>query len=513
MLPVGSEGQRTPAGSRLNQGEQSSNKNVNCQFKHSVKRRQAIQKLGLSLSAGVGLPWLSACEKPDPEPEVRYDGTVAVIGAGAAGLYAAEILRAKGIKVLILEASKELGGRVKSLRNQPVEVRNLIVADFPVELGAEMVKGTDSVFGKIVANRNLPTINLDEISKPVFVLGNQAKNAAGWAADPDFQAQKAFVEGIRNYTGTGQSVLQAASAIATRAQALINSQVANVFGSSADRVGIKGIADSLKARKHDNKTIVMRGNPMQDIILSQFANSAAAVQLNQVVKSINYNADPVIITTAEGKTFEANKVIVTVPVSILKSGSIQFSPSLPTEKSTALTRIEMDAAIRVVLEFRKNFWGEDTTFIWGGSSAIQIFNAGVARSRFFQTTTITVYGPKAAALAALSKGAMVAALLGELDLIYNGQATQFIRRDLVSNEILAVTYDWSKEEFIKGGISYLTPAGSLTDRETLGKPVGSRLFFAGEATDAAGDAGTVNGALASAEKAAQQVIDSILAAS
>lgn len=444
---------------------------------------------------------------------MRYEGTVAVIGAGAAGLYAAEILRAKGINVLVLEAGKELGGRVRSLRNQPAEVRNLVIADFPVELGAEVIKGTDSIFGKIVSNLNLPTLNLDDISKPVFVLGNQAKSASAWSADADFLAQKTFVDGIRNYAGAGQSVLQAAAGIATRALALINSQVANVFGSSADRVGIKGIADSLKARKHDNKTIVLRGNPMQDIILSRFAKTASAVQLNQAVKSIDYNADPIIITTAEGKTFEANKVIVTVPVAILKAGSIQFSPALPTEKSQALTRIGMDAAIRVILEFRKNFWGEDTTFVWGGSSAIQIFNAGVGRSRFFQTTTITVFGPKAAALSALGKGAMVAELLAELDLIYNGQATQFVRRDLVSNEILYVVQDWSKEEYIKGGISYLLPTGTLTDRETLGKPVGTRLYFAGEATDAAGDAGTVNGALASAEKAAQQVVDAILAAS
>lgn len=443
---------------------------------------------------------------------MRYEGTVAVIGAGAAGLYAAGILSAKGINVVVLEAAKELGGRIKSLRNQPSEIRNLLIADFPVELGAEMVWGTDSLFGSMVKNLNLPVLNLDELNKPVFVLGNQPKAAADWATDADFLAQKTFIEGIRNYTGSGQSIRQAATAVPTRAQALINSQVANVFGSSADRVGIKGVADSLKARKHDNKIFVLRANPLQDIILSQFARIASAVQTNNPVKSIDYTADTIVITTTEGKTFEANKVIVTVPVSILKAGTIQFSPALPAEKTTAISRIGMDAAIRVVLEFRKNFWGEDTTLIWGGSSAIQIFNAGVARSRFYQTTTITVYGPRAAELSALSRVAMISALLAELDLFYKGQATQFVRRNLDTNEILTVVQDWSKEEYIKGGISYLTPAGTLTDRETLGKPVGTRLFFAGEATDATGDAGTINGALVSAEKAAEQVVESILKA-
>ncbi len=459
----------------------------------------------------MALPWLASCGKPEVEPEVRYGGTVAIIGAGAAGLYAADILNSKGINVVILEAAKELGGRIKSVRNQPTEIRNLVVADFPVELGAEVIYGSDSIAGKIAANLNLPLVDVDAISKPVFVMGNQPKTAADWANDADFLAQKNFVENVRNFSGSGESVQQASAGVPTRARALVNGQVANVFGSSAERVGMKGIADSLKARTHNNKLTVLRGNPMQDMILSRFSAMASRVQVNHAVTSINYSADPVVITTADGKTIEANKVIVTVPISILKGGTIRFSPALPAEKNTALSRMNMDAALRIVLEFKKNFWGEDTTFIWGGTSAIQIFNTGVGRSRFYQTTTITVYGPKAAELSALGNN-MINVLLAELDQFYNQQATQFVRRDLQSDQVIAVIQDWTKEEFIKGGISYLTPAGSLADRETLAKPVGPRLFFAGEATDTSGDAGTVNGALASAEKVALQVVDSILAA-
>jgi monoamine oxidase len=290
----------------------------------------------------------------------------------------------------------------------------------------------------------------------------------------------------------------------------VNGQVANLFGSSSDRIGVQGIAQSLKARKHNNKFTVLRGNPMQDMILSRFSAMATQVQTSNPVAAINYGSDTVVITTTEGKTFEANKVIVTVPISILKAGSIRFSPGLPAEKNTALSRMNMDGALRIVLEFKRNFWGEDTTFVWGGTSAIQIFNTGVGRSRFFQTTTITVYGPKATELASLGTN-LIPVLLAELDLFYNGQATQFVRRDLQSDQIIAVIQDWSKEEFIRGGISYLLPNGSTTDRETLSKPVGTRLFFAGEATDTTGDAGTINGALASAERVALQVIDSILA--
>jgi monoamine oxidase len=486
------------------------NKTVNYGFNFTVKRRKAIQKIGLGLSAGMALPWLSSCGKPDPEPEVQYGGTVAIIGAGAAGLYAADILSSKGVNVVILEAAKELGGRTKSLRNQPVEIRNLVIADFPVELGAEVIYGSDSIAGKIAANLNLPLLDIDAISKPMFALGTEVKAAADWAGDADFQAQKSFVEGVRNLTAPGQTLRQAAAAVPARAQALVNSQVANVFGSSSDRIGAQGIGESLRARTHNNKVTVLRGNPMQDMILSRFSAMATRVQTGKPVTAINYGTDTAVITTADGSTVEANKVVVTVPVSILKAGTIRFSPALPASKTTALSRISMDAAVRIVIEFKKNFWGEDTTFIWGGTSAIQIFNAGVGRSRFYQTTTITVYGPKAAELAALGNN-MIPVLLAELDIYYNGQATQFVRRDLQSDQVIAVIQDWGKEEFIRGGISYLLPGGSMADRQTLSAPVGGRLFFAGEATDTTGDAGTVNGALASAERAAQQVIDAILA--
>jgi len=434
---------------------------------------------------------------------------VAIIGAGAAGLYAADILTAKGINVLHLEAASELGGRLKSLRNQPLAIRNLVVADFPVELGAEIIFGSDSLAGRMAANLGLPLVDIDAVGTARFVMDNQPRTAAEWGADPDFVAHQNFVNGVRNFTGSGQSVREAAGGVAARAQALIASQVANVHGSSAERVGMRGIAESLSVRKHDNKRMVLRANPLQDMILSRFSARAAQVQRNEVVTAINYGSNPVVITTAGGRTVEASRVIVTVPVSVLKGNSVRFSPGLPSSITGPLGRMGMDACVRVIVEFRKNFWGEDTTFIWGGSSAIQIFNTGLGRSRFFQTTTITVYGPKAAELSALGNN-MMPVLLDELDQFFNGQASQFVRRDLQSNQIISIIKDWTREPFIEGGQSYLMPAGSLADRTALAQPVGNRLFFAGEATDDSGDAGTVNGALASAERVALQVVDSIL---
>ena len=117
-----------------------------------MKRRTAIEHIGLGVSAGLILPgWLSSCSEDEPVPEIVYDGTVAIIGAGAAGLYAADILKAQGVKVQIFEASDRSGGRVRTLKSTDKPSASLIFnsqaelsgSDFPNELGATQVIGSD----------------------------------------------------------------------------------------------------------------------------------------------------------------------------------------------------------------------------------------------------------------------------------------------------------------------------------------------------------------------------------
>ncbi|NOT75494.1 MAG: hypothetical protein HOP08_11225 [Cyclobacteriaceae bacterium] len=62
---------------------------------------------------------------------------------------------------------------------------------------------------------------------------------------------------------------------------------------------------------------------------------------------------------------------------------------------------------------------------------------------------------------------------------------------------------------MKGGFSYPLAGATNEDRKTLCKPISDKLFFAGEATDVTGQAGMINGALASAERVVEDVVKSI----
>jgi monoamine oxidase len=481
-----------------------------------VKRRQAIRHLGVGIStAAVGASWLASCKKDDPAPEIQYDGTVIVIGAGPAGLYAADILITKGVNVVLLEASDQIGGRVRSLRNQE-DLPYQSIADFPVELGAEYWQGSDSIMGEIVANLNLNTVELTEESRK-YILGDQVNSAAEWTGNGDFAAVQSFVSGIKTYTGPATSMKDAAGGLSAEAMTLMNSQAGNFYGSSSDRIGIKGISEQMKLVDHELKYYVLKNNTMQDLIISRFDNVYRHVQLNSPVKSLNYTSDPVKITLEDGTEINADKVIITVPVPILKNG-IVFSPGLPASKTSALGRLGMDPSMRVILDFKKNFWGNEASFIWGGITGPQYFSGGIGRSEFYQTMSVTINGPKALELSNLNdEEKIVKEILAELDKIYDNQATAFIRMTLPSDnpevpeEAKMVYYikDWTKEKYIQGGFSYPLASTTLDDRTALMEPINDRLFFAGEATDISGEPGTINGALASGERVAEDVVLSI----
>jgi monoamine oxidase len=485
-----------------------------------VKRRNVIKHLGLSLSAGLALPsWLSSCNEEDSQPSPIYDGTVVIVGAGAAGLFAADVLKAQGIKVVIVEASDRVGGRVRTLKSSDSETASLLFnsqselsSDFPNELGATYINGSDSAWGKIVEQMKIATVNLSTSTTENYFLDNAFVDGVTAQSDPDFISAKNFLNNLASNGGTG-SVQQAitSAGISSRMYAILNSWIGNKYCTTNDRIGMKALSEGMALLQRNHELLTLADNPMQDALLSRYSNVMADVQTNSEVKEIDYNGDKVLVsgqrTGGESFSIEAERVIVTVPVSILKSGSIAFTPGLPSAKTSALSKMEMDAAMRVVLDFKANFWGETSGFLYGGVDGPEYFNSGSGRSELYRTLSITVGGAKAAELSALGKGS-IPILLDELDSIFSGKATLNVRKDSNDNTI-AIIQDWTLEPFIKGGSAYLKAGGTNQDRVNLATPVNNKLFFAGEATDVNGEYGTINGALLSGERAAKEVLATI----
>lgn len=102
---------------------------------------------------GIGMPLatsFTACDKKKLAP----DGKVIIVGAGAAGMSAAYLLRQQGVDFEVLEASSSYGGRTKT---------NKDFTDFPIPLGAEWLHVEADVFGEIV---NDESVSLDVKTTP-----------------------------------------------------------------------------------------------------------------------------------------------------------------------------------------------------------------------------------------------------------------------------------------------------------------------------------------------------------
>ena len=497
-----------------------------------MKRRKALKHIGLGVTASIALPWLSSCTDYDTGPEIKYDGVVGIIGAGAAGLFAADYLIAKGIKVKIFEASGNIGGRISSVKLSDPKFANLI-ADFPIELGADRILGSDSEFGSIVNLLKVPTVDFrggDTNAIDKCILDSLYKTISEVGSDPDIIALNNFKNNILpGYTGTES--IQSAAGLNARVNGILNSYLGNPYGSSIDRISAGAIGEALTLITHDGKELTLNINPMSDVILSRFTNAAVKVQFNRAVESVDYSGESInlsirrtetnpltgeLVSTNDITTETVNKLIIAVPVSILKAGDIAFTPPLPDTKISAMGNIGTDASIRMILEFTRNdIFGADTAFILGALESPSAFLTGVGRSgaNGNRTFSFTINGAKAEELSAKSDVEKVEQVLAELDAVV---PSLYATRDLRKNDLnqidenYFVIKDWTKEPFIKGGQSYPLVGGTNNDRVELAAQVGENLYFAGEATDVTGEFGTVSGALKSGKRAAEELIASIV---
>ncbi len=85
---------------------------------------------------------------------------------------------------------------------------------------------------------------------------------------------------------------------------------------------------------------------------------------NKVVSKINYAGEQISVSTVDGSAYIADKVIVTVPVGVLKAQKITFDPPLAASKTDAISRLDMGVLEKLWLEFPSAFWTNELTSDW-----------------------------------------------------------------------------------------------------------------------------------------------------
>lgn len=287
------------------------------------------------------------------------------------------------------------------------------ISDFPTPLGAEWVHTDDDVFQEIVNNISVDT------SSPVLV---------GYDPVNDFQD-------MVNSDGTGftRSPLGQGAGVDTK---FVNSCWLEFF----EKYLIPDIKDNIR--------------------------------YNTAVTSVDYSIDKIKITDKGGNTYEADKVIVTVPLKILQEGSINFTPSLPQSKIEAMNSLEVMPGFKCFIKCDQKFYGAYTLFedtFKGGGQWIY-YDGAYGQNTNDNILGFLCVGPKAADYPYTNKDQLLAVITSELKAIYGDDKVNILDFEYAN---------WDEVPYIKG--SYLGIEADGSALPILAKPVSQKLYFAGSA--------------------------------
>ena len=446
-----------------------------------------------ALSAGwVALPTLFefGCKEKRMDKEFKFKGHVNIVGAGMAGLYAAKLLTQHKISHTVFEASAQVGGRIKSLNG---------FETYPIELGAEEIHGENSIWFDSLSQLGAKLIDPDQ--QDYLSISGELVPEYLWDQDSRI---KPGIE-VLNELETG-SILSDNSLSdwwqarlpqdQRQSQTLVYARSCNDFGTSADRISVKAINyENREWRSGDNNLILSSGS-FTDYLEKLFPEIIPKVKVLTPITRINYGSEYTEVIDTKGVVYPAEKTIVTVPLSILKQGIIQFDPPLPTEKINQFNSFGMDTGIKMFLRFSKTWWPEDMGSIILEDSLPEIWATSQGKEAVLnRTLTVFVMGAGAEILSQLEPQAAVNRVLGRLE-YYLGVG---LAQDLQKWHI----QDWSKEPWIQGAYSY-AKAGVQANRKVLRQPVNQQIYFAGEAMNDVHYA-TVQGAMESAQRAVWEI--------
>ncbi|MCT7983794.1 FAD-dependent oxidoreductase [Laspinema sp. A4] len=454
--------------------------------KSLFKRRQFLQ---LSLFAStLGLSLACAENRAQSSPQ-----KVLVIGAGIAGLAAARELQGQGFQVTVLEGRDRIGGRIHTSRT----------LGFPVDLGASWIHGiTDNPIATLAKAWQIPILPTDFDN--IILYNNQGNPMS----DRDFEVSYALYEEIRDRAASIaenseqdlslgaalQQVLAAQTLTPQQAQLIewgFNSEFVTEFGADLESLSSWYVDEGSEFDGGDY--LFPQG---YDQIITRLANNLE-IQLQQKVTEIRYSSSGVSVTT-ERESFTADAAILTLPVGVLKSGTIQFSPELPKHKQAAITRLNMGLLNKVIFKFSEQFWSQDYQRLGYLHENSPDFYEFLNGSFYSKNPVLIAFigGSFAREIEQLSEEKIRERVLRVLRRSYGDRIPE--------PESMMVTR-WSQDPFAFGSYSHIAVGGESSDRDILAEPIGDRLFFAGEATSRDYPA-TVHGAYLSGIREAKRLV-------
>ncbi len=467
-----------------------------------MHRRSFIKNIAIALPAiSLADILLSSCCKKPIEPDKKTT-RIGIIGAGVSGLNAALLLHnLDKYEIEILEAADDIGGRVLSKEDKDFSLKS-------IELGADTVFGNDNAWYNIVKGFRPAEINQNAVN--AYIFDNKVQLESQMQTNSDFVIAKNTISDAINYMQSADVTLEQfmfSKGVPEAVKFVFKNAIEYHAGSSINEVAIKGFVED-NALKITSKQYVVVGQSLTDILKLNFAPVLPKVSTNCVVNEINYIGDEIQVSTSKGEK-KYDKLIITVPLAILKAGDIKFEPALPEGKKASMDLMDTGAGIKVILKIGQDkFWPDGGTNLY--SNIVMNNNADLGMFRISNENTVS----KTYLLTTLIKGkdAELMENMSDDEIIQNIKSN--LDRGLpglnASAQVLTWKIQrWTKLPFSKGTVSYLKKGGSQNNRRELAKNIDNKLFFAGEATNFEGKSGTVHGAMETAITAVNELVASL----
>jgi len=220
---------------------------------------------------------------------------------------------------------------------------------------------------------------------------------------------------------------------------------------------------------------------------------------NTPITAIDYSGDQVIASTANGTTYSGDKIIVTVPVKILQTNRIQFTPTLPSQKLTALRDVKVWGGFKAFIKFSERFYPSFLSFPDSETNAGQrvYYDAAYAQTTGEHILGLFSVGQQAEPYQNRSGDELKNYILNELDTVFGNALAS-------TNYVDHIVQNWNEEPYAQA--AYIRDEENWRLMARLGEPVGDSLYFAGDGYTDGEDWSSVHTAVRAAKRAVDALV-------